>query len=313
MRGRSGSLEPRRLGVFLALAFGIAWATAVAIAVTGGLEGSPELLPGVSVALVLIAGPYMFAPAMANVGSRFLTGEGFEHTLIRPRLRSAWRSYGIAWLAPVGLVVCGAGVYFLAFPAEFGGLRGVQATLDRAGERAGIPVPLSPEAYLLVQALQLLAIAPLLNSLVTFGEEFGWRGYLLPKLLPLGPRRALLAHGTIWGVWHWPIIAMGHNYGLDYPGAPWPGLVLMVLFTVAVGVVLGWLTLRSGSIWPAVLGHAMINGAAGLGLLFHLGSPRLLFGPTASGLLGMLPWLVAAGWLLTRRAHLLPSAAVDWP
>jgi membrane protease YdiL (CAAX protease family) len=37
-----------------------------------------------------------------------------------------------------------------------------------------------------------------------FGEEYGWRGYLLPKLLPLGELRASLLVGVIWGVWHFP-------------------------------------------------------------------------------------------------------------
>ena len=40
--------------------------------------------------------------------------------------------------------------------------------------------------------------------LMVFGEEYGWRGYLLPKLLPLGEVRASLIVGVIWGVWHFP-------------------------------------------------------------------------------------------------------------
>lgn len=40
--------------------------------------------------------------------------------------------------------------------------------------------------------------------LMVFGEEYGWRGYLVPKLLPLGEVRASLIVGVIWGVWHFP-------------------------------------------------------------------------------------------------------------
>jgi membrane protease YdiL (CAAX protease family) len=299
----SDSLETRRLGGFLVVAFGLAWATAVVIHLTGGLSSEPLVLPGVPRSLVLVAGPYMFAPAVANVVARLATGEGFGRSLLRPRVRARWRLYAAAWLAPVVLALVGAALYFLVRPGQFGGLDAAGAYVPVVD---GVPA-LSSEAFVALQFVQLLVVAPVVNAAFTFGEEFGWRGYLLPKLLPLGTRRALVVHGVIWGVWHWPLIAMGHNYGLDYPGAPFVGLGLMVLFTTAVGVVFGWLTLRSGSVWPAVLGHAMVNGAGGLGLLFLVGQPDLLLGPTASGLLGTVPWLVVAAWLLYR--HDRPAAA----
>lgn len=302
MAATAEPLETRRLAVFLAVAFGLSWSTAVAVFLTGGLDGGPTLLPGVPLSLVLVAGPYMFAPAVANVVARLTTREGFEPSLLAFRLRARWRLYAVAWLAPVALAVLGTVLYFLARPAQYGGLEAAGAfapVVDGAPQ-------LSAEAFVALQIGQLLLVAPLVNGLFAFGEEFGWRGYLLPKLLPLGVRRALLVHGVIWGVWHWPIIAMGHNYGLGYPGAPLVGMLLMVGFTVAVGVVFGWLSLRSGSVWPAALGHAMVNGAGGLGLLFLVGEPDLLLGPTASGLLGTLPWLAAAVWLLADAARLEP-------
>lgn len=295
-------LESRRLGLFLAVAFGLSWTTAAVVYLTGGLEGSPTLLPGIPLSLVLVAGPYMFAPAVANVVARVATGEGFEHAMLAPRLRANWRPYAVAWLLPVVLAAVGVALYFLVRPAQYGGL---EATRRLIPDVAGAPA-LPPEAFVGLQIGQLFVVAPLINGVFTFGEEFGWRGYLLPKLQPLGIRRALVFHGAIWGVWHWPIIAMGHNYGLEYPGAPLLGMLLMVGFTVAVGVVLGWLTLWTDSVWPAVLGHAMVNGAGGLGLLFLVGEPDLLLGPTASGLLGTLPWVVVAGWVLACR---IPSMA----
>jgi membrane protease YdiL (CAAX protease family) len=291
------ALETRRLAVFLGVAFGLSWLTAAAISLTGGLDGGPMVLPGVPLSLVLVAGPYMFAPAVANVVARASTGEGRERSMLVTRIRAYWRLYVVAWLLPVGFAAVGAALYFLARPSQYGGLEAAVAFVPVVG---GTPA-LSPEAFVALQVAQLLLVAPLVNGAFTFGEEFGWRGYLLPKLLPLGPRRALLGHGVIWGVWHWPVIALGHNYGLDYPGAPLPGFLLMVLFTVAVGVVFGWLTLRSGSVWPAVLGHAMVNGAGGLGLLVLVGEPDLLLGPTASGLFGILPWAVVAAWVLATR------------
>jgi membrane protease YdiL (CAAX protease family) len=126
----------------------------------------------------------------------------------------------------------------------------------------------------------------LINGLATFGEEFGWRAYLQPKLLPLGERKAMLWMGLIWGVWHWPVILMGHNYGLDYPGAPLLGPLAMVWFTLILGIFLGWLTIKAGSVWPAVIGHGAINGMANLGLIFSQGQPNPLLGPAPVGLIG---------------------------
>jgi membrane protease YdiL (CAAX protease family) len=37
-----------------------------------------------------------------------------------------------------------------------------------------------------------------LIGLFGFGEEFGWRGYLLPKLMPLGRWKAYVLVGIIW-------------------------------------------------------------------------------------------------------------------
>ncbi|MCC6147860.1 MAG: CPBP family intramembrane metalloprotease, partial [Anaerolineaceae bacterium] len=149
-----------------------------------------------------------------------------------------------------------------------------------------------------VSVVQGVLISPLLNGVATFGEEFGWRGYLQPKLMPLGARKAMLWMGVIWGVWHWPVIAMGHNYGLDYSGAPWLGMLMMVVFTFITGTLLGWITLRSGSIWPAVIGHAAINGIASLPALFLQGNPNPLIGPLPVGLIPLIVWAVPAAYLL---------------
>ena len=148
------------------------------------------------------------------------------------------------------------------------------------------PLPYSIQTLALIQLIQGVLLSPILNGLFTFGEEFGWRAYLLPKLMPLGGRKAVLISGVIWGIWHWPIIAMGHNYGLDYPGAPWLGMLLMVVFTVTIGALISWATIKAGSVWPAVIGHAAINGIAALAALAMQGSPSTLLGPFPTGLVG---------------------------
>ena len=126
----------------------------------------------------------------------------------------------------------------------------------------------------------------------TFGEEFGWRGYLLPRLAPLGGINAAIITGVIWGLWHAPIIVLD---GYNYPGHPWVGIGVMVIFTVALGMVFAWLRFRSGSVWPAVIGHAAFNAQAGFATLLLSPADPLLRAPI--GLIGLIPMVAFAIWL----------------
>ncbi len=298
------TLDRKRILIFLALAFGIAWAGALVIYLTGGLESSPFTY-------LILTVVYMGAPTIAHVLTRILTHEGWGDLYLRPRLRREWPYWVAAWFAPGVLTIIGMIVFFVIFPQYYdAGLTGVKQMLETQAAMTGQPVQdTNPWLIVISQTVLALAIAPLLNAFATFGEEFGWRAYLQPKLLPLGGRTMMLAMGVIWGMWHWPLIAMGHNYGLDYPGAPWGGLLMMVCFTLTLGTLLGWLTLRAGSVWPAVIGHAAINGIAALGMLFVQGEPNLLLGPLPIGLIGAVGFTVVALALFARPGSFEPPAA----
>lgn len=281
----NANLDRNRILIFLALAFGIAWAGALVIYLTGGLVNSPFTF------LILIV-VYMGAPTFAHVLTRVITREGWGNLYLQPRLRREWPYWVVAWFAPGVLTIVGMIVFFALFPQYYDAdLTATKQMLEtQAAARAaatGQPVQdISPWMFVVSQAVMALVIAPLINAFFTFGEEFGWRAYLQPKLQPLGGRVMMLAMGVIWGVWHWPIIAMGHNYGMNYPGAPWGGLLMMVWFTLMLGTLFGWLTLRAGSVWPAVIGHGAINGIAALSALFIKGQPNPLLGPMPVGAIG---------------------------
>ncbi|CAN5892381.1 hypothetical protein BH23ACT11_BH23ACT11_30020 [soil metagenome] len=208
------AVDFRRVGIFLAFAFGIAWATSLIMYATGGLTDSPTLIPGtpITVALVLVATLYMWAPAVAHVLTRIVTREGWSDVYLRPHLRRSWKVWLAAWFGPALLVFMGAAIFFALFPQFFDpSLSGFREQLTEFEQQGGDPIPLDPAILVAILILSAVLFAPAINSLFTFGEEFGWRAYLLPRLMPMGGRRALILTGVIWGVWHWPIIAMGHN------------------------------------------------------------------------------------------------------
>jgi membrane protease YdiL (CAAX protease family) len=103
-----------------------------------------------------------------------------------------------------------------------------------------------------------IVIGPFLGLIIAFGEEYGWRGYLQPALLPLGKVKGVLLLGVIWGIWHWPVIWMGYNY----PNHPILGSLLMVLFTIVLAFVLAYAVFKGKGIWIAAFLHALNNQAA---------------------------------------------------
>jgi membrane protease YdiL (CAAX protease family) len=284
-------LDTRRILIFLGFAFGIAWATGLVIYLNGGLVDSPQIAPGVTLAVVLLATVYMWAPALGNILTRLITREGWKDVGLRPHFRQGWRYWMVGWFLPVVMTIPGAVLFFMLFPQYYdAGLPYVRQMTAASPFLSS----LSPWTVVILEAALGVLAAPILNAAATFGEEFGWRAYLLPKLMPLGGRKAMLVIAVIWGIWHWPVIFMGYEYGFNYPGYPWAGPLLFIWVTFGLGIFLSWLTLRSKSVWPAVIGHGAINGIAGIAALAMTGSPNLLLGPLPVGIIGSLGFAVVA-------------------
>jgi membrane protease YdiL (CAAX protease family) len=114
----------------------------------------------------------------------------------------------------------------------------------------------------------------LIGSIITLGEEFGWRGYLQEKLLrKYGLNWGFILLGGVWGFWHLPIVLMGWTF----PNHPILGaFLLMPISTVFFGIFEGWLYLRSGSIWMPALAHASINLFSGFLFMMNM-SQDVLF------------------------------------
>jgi membrane protease YdiL (CAAX protease family) len=291
-------IQKRRVILFIAISFLIAWVYALIIYLTGGVFNSPMIVETLNIRLstVLLAVGVMTAPAVSNVLTRLITREGKQDLWLKPFTQKRAGSYWLAgWLVPMGLMLTGMVVFFSLFPAYYDGGRQTLTELTKT-QPGGIN--LAPNLILVIGLVQGILLSPILNGIFTFGEEFGWRGYLLPKLLPLGGRKAALITGAVWGIWHAPVIAMGHNYGLDYPGYPWLGIGMMTLFCILVGIFLAWITLKEGSVWPAVVAHAVLNGVAAFPALITLGKPSPILGPFLMGAVAGIPLLLFALLLL---------------
>ena len=286
-------IQLKRILIFIAFTFGIAWKGALIIYRTGGITDTPDFSPGLPLALVVQSTLVMWAPGVANLLTRLITGEGWQDLYLSPHWKKGWPYWIIAWLLPPVLIVLGATAYYLVFPQHYDPtLAPLRTQLGNSGQIGVINL----WSLVIVQGIGSLLLAPAVNGLFTLGEEFGWRAYLLPKLLPLGKRRAFWLTGLVWGIWHWPLVAMGFNYGLDYGGWPWLGLLAMTGSCLVIGTVLAWLTLRAGSLWPAVIAHAVTNAIAGITLVCAKGEPHLWLGPLPAGFIALSSWLlVAAG------------------
>ncbi len=268
-------MNRRTLGVivFLVLTFAITYA------IEFGLLGrlSP-LAPARAAVLVGV----MFVPGLCALFVRMaIEREGFADAGLR------WgrgRYYLIAWLLPAGLGAAAMGLSVLLRQGEYDPwMTAVAVRMHYVAPDRPMP-PLHVLRAVLILGALIFAVP--VNTVAAFGEEFGWRGYLLMRLLPLGAARAFLLSGVIWGLWHAPLILQGHNY----PQHPRLGVALMVGFCTLLGVVLGWLRLASGSVFPAAVAHGSVNGPGSAPLAFLRSRNDITTG--LPGLLGQL--LIAA-------------------
>ena len=210
-----------------------------------------------------------------------------------PHLKGRVRYIFFALWMPILLGIIGAVLYYVIFPDAFNlEFSGYRWQLEQAGELEQLEVQLEAQGmtmpmYMLVSLIGAVTYGPIVNMFTAIGEEVGWRGAMYPYLKEkLGVTKGRILGGTIWGIWHWPAILMGHNYGLNYFGAPFLGPLAMVWFTIVIGVLFSWVTINSESVWPAVIGHGALNGIAALSILFIKGSPNPLLGPAPTGIIG---------------------------
>lgn len=227
----------------------------------------------------------MWVPALATlITIRFITHETVASTFLS--FGKSWKPYlASALLIPLAFIL----TYLLTWGLGLGHPDWQLKSFFNMISSAGIDISTAPASGLLLIALTASSLipAPFLNSIFGFGEEWGWRGYLLPRLMPLGKWKAYLLLGVIWGLWHAPLVAIGFNY----PGYPLVGILFMIMLTTALGIFINELTLKYKSSILAGWIHGVFNSQA-------YGIWRTLLFPDTIPLLGGITGLVGIAVLL---------------
>jgi len=134
--------------------------------------------------------------------------------------------------------------------------------------------------------LQGLVAGATINAIAGFGEELGWRGFLLKSFKEMNFLKASISIGVIWGIWHSPLILMGHNY----PQHPEIGVLMMTVWCILLTPLFLYFTVKAKSVIAAAIMHGTLNATAGIAIMVIDGGNDLTVGMT--GLAGFISLVV---------------------
>lgn len=195
------------------------------------------------------------------------------------------RWWFIGWLLMPLLAIITVGASSLMPGAEFSTNTDLLQAQVYAMNEMESDVAITPMLLIGITLLSALFAGATFNALFAFGEESGWRGYLLSQFKGQHFTKSALIIGAIWGVWHSPIILLGHNY----PEHPVAGVFMMVLFCMCFTPIIQYIRVKSGSVIVAAIMHGTFNAVAGISILVINNFNDLLCGST--GLAGILTLL----------------------
>jgi uncharacterized protein len=143
-------------------------------------------------------------------------------------------------------------VVWVAVPGSF-----VLGAFEKAAA-ASLSMPSLPHVATFGLMIPMLATLGVIGSIANaLGEEIGWRGFLLPRLTgQFGFTVGCLVSGLIWAAWHYPgLLWSDYNAGTN----PAYALACFTLMVIGNAFIMGWLRLKSGSLWPCAMLHGSHN------------------------------------------------------
>jgi membrane protease YdiL (CAAX protease family) len=232
-------MSPRKkVTLFLVLTFALS-----ALSYAPIISAGTASVGGGIFVLTMMWSPGLAALVTQLIATRSLRGLGW-------RLGPA-RWLGLAYILPV---IYSLPVYGLAWLAGLGSLLNPYSFSPLTRQYASPTLASALTVFVLIKATKGVA-----ETLVySLGEEIGWRGLLVPQLAKMSSfTKTALISGIVWAAWHMPAIFLA-----DYNSGGTSNLFSAVNFTimiVAISFPFAWLRLKSGSLWPAVIFHAIHN------------------------------------------------------
>ncbi|MBR1409562.1 MAG: CPBP family intramembrane metalloprotease [Prevotella sp.] len=186
------------------------------------------------------------------------------------------RWWFVAWLLPALLTAATVGISCL-LPGMHFTTESLMMTelLDKINAALPNGKTISPTIFLLAQVANGFIAGITINALFAFGEEIGWRGYLLKQFAGRKFLPTAIIIGAIWGLWHTPLILMGHNF----PNHPATGVFVMTVACICLAPIVQFIRLKSGSVIAAAIFHGSFNALGTFVPLFLDRTNDLLSGP----------------------------------
>ena len=224
----------------------------------------------------IMASLYMLLPMIVAIVCQMISKEKLASTgLLRFKISWSWL---VAWILPVAMVLLTIFVNMLMPGCEFNADMSSTIPLDSATEeqREMLALFMNPAVMIVVTIVSGLFAGVTINAVFAFGEEYGWRNYLVDALREKKFVCAAIFIGLVWGLWHFPLILLGHNY----PQHSVAGVFMMVVFCVLASFIETYFVMKTKSVFPAAIFHGTINAVAGLNVILIKGGNDLLNGMT---------------------------------
>lgn len=234
----------------------------------------------------LCAAIYMFFPLVCALVIQIINKEKLGSTgLLKFKIRWSWL---VAWLLPVVIVAATIIVNSLLDGCELKfhmpPIPGMENLSPE--DMAKISAMQNPKVIIITTLVSGLFAGITINAIAAFGEEYGWRNYLVSALKGRNFWVACLFIGVVWGFWHFPLILMGHNYFVHRTA----GVFMMVAMCLVMTPIELYLVLKAKSVYPAAIFHGTVNALAGATMIFISGGSDLING--VAGLSGIITMAV---------------------